>query len=113
MTAATQLTPEMNGAAIYQWLLTGTNSGDAIDLFGYGDKTICLQSAGAYGATVTIEGSIDGITYAPLTDADGNTVSASTGIKQVSVREAVRYYRASNGGTLSATVKVLIFAKGC
>lgn len=113
MTAATQLSPNMNGAAVFEWALTGANAGDAIDLFGYGDKGIIFNSAGAYGATLTLQGSMDGVIWGALKDADGNAITASTGtVGILAIREPARYYRVANGGTLGAAVTVQLFAKG-
>lgn len=106
--AAVDSTGQMNGALIKEWTITGTDTGAPVELFGYGDKTV--QFSGTFGAAVSLQGSIDGVNYVTLTDLDGAAIS-KTAAALVAVREACRFFRVGNAGTVTS-VKVSLFAKG-
>lgn len=60
-----------------QWLMTAGEEGAAVSLPRHSDRSV--QIAGPYdGATVTIEGTIDGIEWGPLVDQSDNKLQFSS-----------------------------------
>ncbi len=99
---------EFDGLFIRQWALAQGDSGVAVDLPRFSDKAV--QVAGTWGtAVVAIEGTIDGTTYATLTDPQGNALSF-TADKIEAITELVRAVRpvVTGGNGTTALVVSLI-----
>lgn len=96
---------------IWETLTTANDTGVAIQYGAYGDRTVQLVGTWGTGGTVVIQGSLDGTTYATLTDVTGNALSfTANGLKAVS--EAVRYIRPKvTGGDGTTDVDVYIFMR--
>lgn len=91
--------------------LVDTSDPTAISTFrDFTDRT--AQVSGTFGgATVEIHGSLDGVTYAALTDPQGNTVSFSqAGVK--AIVEATPYLKpvVSGAGALTE-LKVMVYVR--
>lgn len=82
--------------------------GEAVPLSQYSDRSVQVTGTLA-GASVTLEGSLDGTTYAPLTDPQGNNLLI-TSPKIEMITELVRYVRPviSSGAGASVTVLLLL-----
>lgn len=96
----------LNNAATVTWALGGGTTGFVADLAGYPDKTIVV--GGTFGgATVTVTGSNDGVTFVPLNNLAGSAISFTTAGVDV-IREATRFVRVTSaGGTGSAITAVI------
>lgn len=90
---------------------SGMAAGDVgipIAYVGHADRTV--QFSGSFnGATVTLEGSLDGESWATLSDAKGNALSV-TAAGIAAVAEIVLYARpvVTGGSSPSVTVKILM-----
>ena len=90
---------------------TGLETGDdgaAIRYGGAADRTV--QIIGTFGgATVTMQGSIDGTNWATLTDAQGNAIAATAAALEA-ITELVRFIRpiVTGGAGVSVTVLLLM-----
>ena len=100
-----------SNCTIHTWNLTSADpTGDAIELPMASDRTI--QFTGTWGtATAGIEGSLDGVTFLPLTDPS-STVISKTANSIEAVLENVRYIRPvlSTPGA-GATVKAVLMSR--
>lgn len=88
--------------------LTAGDVGQAIDYVGHADRTV--QAFGTFnGATVTLQGSLDGSNWATLNDAQGNAIEI-TSARLEAVTELPLYIRPSvSAGTgVSVTVKLFM-----
>lgn len=86
------------------------DSGTAVELPEWSDN--CVQVTGTFGgATVTVEGSNDGSTWATLNNAQGTAISlTAAGLKQIVERP--RYIRPTvTGGAASAMVVTLVMRR--
>ena len=90
MATRTQTQTEATGGfgrcVLVQWsgLLNG-DDGDKADLAGFSDKTVQITGTPGTGGTIILEGTLDGTTYAQLTDPQGNPISfTAAGIEAVS-----------------------------
>lgn len=74
----------------------------------YADKTV--QVAGTFGgASIAVDGSIDGTNYAAMSDQGGTTIAiTSAGIKQV-LQNALYVQPALTGGSESSVTISMIF----
>ena len=94
--------------ATWSGLLQGDN-GDTLDCTRYVEKSV--QVSGTFGgATLQIQGSNDGSTWAVLTDAQGNDLAITTA-KIEMVSEATRFIRplvSGGDGTTSLVVSLLL-----
>ena len=100
------------GDAIYTWTpLTTTNAdGQPAQYQGAGDRVI--QAVGTWGAggTLIVEGSVDGVNYAPLHNAQGTTISL-TANGLTAILENCPFTRArvtAGDGTTSLTVQLAV-----
>ncbi len=115
MAGATRI-PKEGGTFLHTWqLLTADATGDAISIPGAADRTIQFVGANWGGATVILEGSLDGINWFSLTDGQGNAISFITNANNVGgefVAENTLHLRPrlSVGGTL-ADVTVLLLSR--
>jgi hypothetical protein len=90
--------------------LANGDQGQPIELANFADRS--LQVVGVFGAggSVRIEGSLDGVNYAALTDPQGNDLNFTTA-KIEAVSEVVRWLRprvAAGDGTTALTVVALL-----
>ena len=87
-------------------------TGEAIELANFADRSVQIAGTFGVGGMVRIEGSIDGVNYAPLTDPQGNDLNIGTP-KIEAITELVRFVRprvvAGDGTTL---VNVVMLMKG-
>lgn len=90
--------------------LAGTDSGTPVSIGEYYDRSV--QISGTFGgATVTIEGSNDGVSYFPLTDPQGNAISKTTGgIEQI--MELTRFVRPVVTGGTGSNINVFMYVRG-
>lgn len=94
------------------WIITWSDIGDsdtctAVE-YGFGNL-MSVQVGGTFGsATVVLQGSNDGTTYATLLDSQGNAISkTAAGFEQV--QDRARYIRPSSSGGSSSAVDVTLF----
>lgn len=104
---------DYNGIRVVRWQGIGQNeSSEPVELVNFADRTV--QVSGVFGgATAHIEGSIDGETYSPLTDPQGNALTFSSN-RLETISEVVRFIRPRvSGGSAETAVSVhIIFRKG-
>lgn len=107
----TSYTDTLSGAAFlntWQVLLAG-DEGAPISGAQYTDKS--MQVSGIFGgASVSLQGSNDGVNWSVLHDTQGNSLTASTS-KLAVVAEATRYVKpvvTGGDGTTSLTVTILM-----
>jgi hypothetical protein len=85
-------------------------SGQAIELANFADRSVQVVGEFGIGGSVRIEGSINGTDYAPLTDPQGNNLDIASA-KIEAITELVRYIRpavTAGDGSTSITVTMLI-----
>lgn len=90
------------------WSLGAGDSGVPVRYAGAADRTV--QIVGTFGgATVDIQGSLDGTNWSSVTDAQGNAITATSATLEA-VTELVRFIRpVVTGGTGTAvTVTILM-----
>jgi len=93
--------------ATWAGLATG-DDGASIRYGGAADRTV--QIVGTFGgATVTMQGSLDGTNWASLTDVQGNAIAVTAAALE-SITELVRYIRpvVTGGSGVSVTVMLLM-----
>lgn len=77
---------------------------------GLGARRAAITFGGTFGgATAVLQGSIDGVTYATLTDLAGNAVSATAAKMQDFTSAAVYFKPAVSGGTGDDIDVVVVF----
>lgn len=92
---------------VYSWLLGVSDDGVPIEVVNFADRSV--QVEGSFGgASVSIEGSNDGLNYRTLTDPQGNDLLISTA-KIEMITEVTRFLRPRviSGTTTSLTVSLL------
>lgn len=100
-------------AHLHSWTLTTADgTGDALELPGSADRAVQFVDSTWGGATVVLEGSIDGTNFVTLVDPLGNDITATSGSPIFAVLANVRYIqpRLSVTGT-GATVPVYLLSK--
>lgn len=105
---------EYDGTFRRQWTLPAADVGDSVSLPRHADCSV--QIAGDFdGATLHIEGTIDGSTWAKLTDPQGNdlTISSypagySSKIEAISEAVVAVRPRTEGGGAATALVVTLL-----
>lgn len=98
------------GAYLFEWTLANGETGDAVEFVGAPDRSVQLSGTFGSGGTVVIEGSIDGLTYATLTDPQGNALSV-TAAKIEAITELVRYIRprvTAGDGTTAIKINIVM-----
>lgn len=100
------------GCALVSWTLANGETGDAVELGNYRDRSVQVGGTFGVGGTVVIEGSNDGANYVVLTDPQGNAISkTAAAIEQIT--ETTRYIRARvSAGDGTTAITVNIFAGG-
>ena len=99
-------------AALITWTLNTTNTaGTAAQLGAFTDRAI--QCVGTWaGATVVLQGSMDGTNWVTLSDPQGTAVSMTSNGLQA-VLEATAYVRPSlSGGDGTTSIACMLFAVG-
>lgn len=93
------------------WAMGSADTGLADSrLAGYADRTV--QAFGTWGgATLVIEGSLDGTNWVTLTDPQGNAISKTTTNFIESIAEWVRYIRPVTSGGTGTALTVIIAGK--
>ena len=89
---------------------SGTDVGVAQEMPGSADRSVQVSGTFGTGGNLRIEGSNDGITYAVLTDPQGNALDFTTA-KIETVMEIVRFIRpriTAGDGTTSLTCTMLM-----
>ena len=90
--------------------LGNADTGTSIEMVEGSDKS--AQVVGTFaGATVSLQGSNDGVNYVTLTDPQGNLLAfATAGLE--AVVEHTRYVRAVSSGGAGTDASVYLFLKG-
>ena len=92
----------------YQWVLGNGETGDAVLMPNYTERSVQVSGDFGAGGNVRIEGSLDG-TYVPINDPQGNALDI-TAAKIETILEAVDYIRptiTAGDGTTALTVTIL------
>lgn len=111
--AGARPTDQIGESAVITWAnLTTGDTGDPVDYRAYTDRAV--QVTGTFGgATVTIEGTIDGTNYATLTDPQGNALSITAAKIEQVAETVVKIRPAVTGGSgTSVTVSLLAHRGG-
>lgn len=102
-------------AEVVQWANISSASSDTMEaagLSGQAGAIASVQVAGTFGgATVTLQGSNDGLNYATLKDTAGAAISlTSAGIAEFST--AVAFIRPAYSGASGMTITVTVVTRG-
>lgn len=91
------------------WALGIADTGIAVQVAQFQD--LCIQVTGTIGgATVVVEGSLDNLTFATLSNQAGAAISlTANGIKQVG--ETPRWLRVSSSGGTASVIVATLFAR--
>lgn len=91
-----------------RWVLADATTGQTADAGAWADKTV--QVVGTFGgATVTIEGSNDGTTWATLTEVGGDPLTfTAAGLR--TIKENPAFIRASSTGGSASALEVYLSA---
>jgi hypothetical protein len=93
--------------AVTTWDLTADDDGEPVRLAVYSDRAV--QVAGTFGgASVTIGGSNDGVTYHALTDPQGNSLTLSTGALRAIIELPIYLKPRVFGGDGTTALKVVM-----
>ena len=101
----------LGGKSVYiiQWpSMVNGDSGTALLLAQYADRSVQVTGTFGSGGVVTIEGSNDGVNFSPLTDPQGNELTFNA-TKIEAVTEMVAHIRprvTAGDGTTSLTVTI-------
>lgn len=98
-----------NGKRAFWEAVDGTDTGAAVDLGGYPDRTVTVTGT-FNGTTITIQGSNDNSVWQTLSDPAGIALTfTAAGVKVIA--EATQYVRqTSAGGGGSTDVDVIVMA---
>lgn len=94
--------------AVWAALANG-ESGAAVELPQYADRSVQIQGTFGAAGSVTIEGSNDGTNYHPLTDPQGNDLT-KTAADLEHIAEMTRYIRprcTAGDGTTSLAITIM------
>lgn len=87
-------------------------TGEAVELANFADRSVQVTGVFGAGGNVRIEGSLNGVDYAPLTDPQGNILDINAG-KIEAITELVRYIRPRvTAGDASTSLTVTLLLKG-
>lgn len=97
--------------AIFAWALAAGDDGRAVDFSEFADRSV--QFSGTFGgATVSLQGSNDGLNWHTLTDPLGTPIAKQSGAL-VAVTEMTRYVRPLvTGGDVGTAITVTLFLLG-
>lgn len=110
--AATRANTNSQFSALFTWtgLLNG-DTGAAIELDDWGDRTIQFTGTFGTGGTIVLQGSNDNSNWFSLTDPQGNAIS-KTAAGMETVMETPRYTRVSvTAGDGSTSLTAILFAR--
>ena len=97
-------------ACVFTWTgLDSDDSGAAIEIVDYTDRTVAITGTFGSGGSITMQGSNDGTNWFALTDPQGNAVTKTAAAMEL-IMEAPLYIRplvTAGDGTTSLTVKLL------
>lgn len=97
--------------AIVQWSgMLNTDDGTPIDMVAFPDRSVQVTGTFGAGGNLRIEGTIDGTTWATLTDPQGNALDF-TAAKIEAISELVRRVRprvTAGDGTTNLVVSLLV-----
>lgn len=92
--------------AIRQWSLADNDTGVAINMAEYSDRSV--QVTGLTADSLAIHGSNDGTNYVLLTDPQGDALTfAANGLRQIA--EATAYIKPVRTGTADVTIVVTLY----
>lgn len=88
------------------------DDGQPIELANFADRSVQVIGVFGSGGNARIEGSLDGINYAPLTDPQGNSLDINTA-KIEAISELARWIRPRvTAGDGSTSITVIMLLKG-
>jgi hypothetical protein len=94
---------------VRQWTFTASDTGQALSMPTFGDRTI--QLAGTFGGgTCIIQGSIDGVNWETLTDPLGNLLSFTSN-DIATITEATRFIRPILSGASGPNLLVTLLSR--
>ena len=107
--------PTLDFANVYRvrWTLGAGETGDAVAMARYADRSI--QVSGTFGgASLSIEGSLDGVTWAVLRDGEGIDLNAISDNRIKYIQEPTAYLRPviMGGDGTTAVVITLMATRG-
>jgi hypothetical protein len=100
---------EFDRTLVRKWTLANGETGEGLALPNHADRSVQVSGTFGSGGSVSIEGSLDGTTWATLTDPQGNNLAITTA-KIETVMEATLYIRprvTAGDGTTALTITVL------
>lgn len=104
-----------DGGVFDCYLATWAGMGNADDgtpvrMAGASDRAVQIEGTFG-GATVAMQGSMDGTLWQPLTDPQGNAIS-TTAAKLEQISELTRYIRPLTSGGVGTNITVRLLLKG-
>lgn len=118
---ATTLTPVVfpldnfvGGVRGGSWTVANGESGAALFLPAFSDRTVQISGTFGAGGSITMQGSLDGTNWFTLTDPQGNNIT-KTAASLEAISEATPYIRptvTAGDGTTAITVIVFGISKG-
>ena len=101
---------QYDGTHLHKWSALNTGDvGDGVELPGLSDKTV--QVVGTFGgATVSIQGSLDGVNFSALNDPSGAAI-ALTAAGMVAIVQNVRFLRPSVAGGAGANLDIWLLSR--
>jgi hypothetical protein len=95
------------GCALVSWTLANGETGDAVALGNFRDRSVQVGGTFGVGGNCVIEGSNDGTNYVTLTDPQGNALNTITAARLEQITETTRFIRArisAGDGTTAITI---------
>lgn len=109
-TITADIKPKAGGIKRIVWETMGdADTGSSVEAPDYPDKTVTVTGTFA-SATVVIQGSNDGSTWATLNDFGGTALSYTSASGVILIRENPLFIRASTSGGSGTDVDVIIAA---
>lgn len=105
-------TIDYDGVAIVEWTgLLNTDDGQPIELVQFSDRSIQVTGTFGAGGNLRIQGSLDGVNWAVLTDPQGNDLNITTA-KIEAVAEMTTWIRPLvTAGDVSTNLTVRLVAR--
>lgn len=107
---------EYDGTFVRQWIMTAGEDGAAVSLPRHSDRSV--QIAGVFdGATITIEGTLDGIDWGPLNDQSDNKLRFSsypagdTTIIEAIAQAVISVRPKTTGGGASTALRITLLSR--
>jgi len=102
---------QTNGVLVTWTGLANGDTGALVEGVDYADRTVQISGTFGTGGSVTIEGSNDGATFAPLTDPQGNAITKTAAGLEV-IEEGPRYVRPNvTAGDGATNLPVMIWGR--